>query len=283
MTIETTMPPGLTVSWQPTHTPLPVPATRLARPRSPPLTLTLTVVLCPASRRPEAGPTDSLPIRPDDSVTDHDTGPPEAVNRRLAPDSALSTIVLGATLSVPGGGGGGGAVVLLADGDGLRLGDGLCPGAGLWLGDGLWPDGRAEGEGPPPAGVVPPAGEGDTRAAALAVALAGLPGLPELPELPELPGPPTPPGWLPGAVPPDGAVPAPADDVPWICALSRPWCVPNAPVSARVVSTAAATATVAAAAPCTARACHHADFGGSSGFGKPPGPDMTARCVTLAR
>src|SRR6266699_6538898 len=199
MTTETTMPPGLTVSWQPTHTPPLVPGTartcELDKPRSPPLTLTLTVVLWPASRRPEAGATDSLPIRPEDSVIDHDTGPPEAVNRRLAPDSALSTIVLGATLSVPGGGGGGGAVVLLADGDGL------CRGAGLWLGDGLWPDGRAEGEGevPPPAGVVPPvAGEGDTRAAALAVALAGLPELPEPPGLPELPGPPAPPGWLPG-------------------------------------------------------------------------------------
>jgi hypothetical protein len=216
MMTETTMPPGLTVSWQPTHTPAPFPATaRLARPRSPPLTLTLTVVLWPASRRPEAGATDSLPIRPEDSVMDHDTGPPEAVSLRLAPDSALSTIVLGATLSVPGGGGGGGAVVLLADGDGLWLGDGLCPGDGVWLGDGLWPDGRAEGDDPPPTGVAPPAaGEGDTRAAALAVAFAELPGLPELP------APPAPPGWLPGAVPPDEAVPAPAADVPWLSALS---------------------------------------------------------------
>jgi len=227
MTTETTMPPGLTVSWQPTHTPPLVPGTartcELDKPRSPPLTLTLTVVLCPASRRPEAGATDSLPIRPEDAVMDHDTGPPEAVSLRLAPDSALSTIVLGATLSVPGGGGGGGAVVLLAGGDGLRLGDGLCRGAGLWLGDGLRPDGCAEGEGevPPPAGVVPPvAGEGDTRAAALAVALAELPGPPELPELP---GPPAPPGWLPGTVPPDGPAPAPADEVPWLSALSWPW------------------------------------------------------------
>jgi hypothetical protein len=190
MMTETTMPPGLTVSWQPTHTPAPLPVTaRLARPRSPPLTLTLTVVLWPASRRPEAGATDSLPIRPEDSVMDHDTGPPEAVSLRLAPDSALSTIVLGATLSVPGGGGGGGAVVLLAGGDGLWLGDGLCRGDGLWLGAGLWPDGPADGEDPPPAGVAPPAtGEGDTRAAALAVALAELPGLPELPVPPVPPG-----------------------------------------------------------------------------------------------
>ena len=104
------------------------------------MTLTLTVVLCPASRRPELGATDSWPIRPEDSVTDHDTGPPEAVSVRLAPDSALTTIVLGATRSVPGGGGGGGAVVLLADGDGARLGD------GLWLGDGPWLDGGADGE-----------------------------------------------------------------------------------------------------------------------------------------
>lgn len=101
------------------------------------MTLTLTVVLCPASRRPELGVTDSWPIKPEDSVTDHDTGPPEAVSVRLAPDSALTTIVLGATWSVPGGGGGGGAVVLLAGGDGLWLGDGLCRGDGLWLGAGL--------------------------------------------------------------------------------------------------------------------------------------------------
>src|SRR6266700_5432540 len=210
---ETTMPPGLMVSWQPTHAPAPAPVTaRLARPRSPPLTLTLTVVLWPASRRPEAGATDSLPIRPEDSVMDHDTGPPEAVSLRLAPDSALSTIVLGATLSVPGGGGGGGAVVLLAGGDGLRLGD------GLWLGDGPWLDGRAEGEGPPPAGVVPPAtAEGDTPGAPLAVAFAELPGLPELPGLSELPGPP---GGLAEAVRPDEPGPAPADDVPWPSALS---------------------------------------------------------------
>jgi hypothetical protein len=120
MMTETTMPPGLIVSWQPTHTPAALPVTaRLARPRSPPLTLTLTVVLWPASRRPEAGATDSLPTRPEDSVIDHDTGPPEAVSLRLAPDSALSTIVLGVTLSVPGGGGGGGAVVPLAGGDGV--------------------------------------------------------------------------------------------------------------------------------------------------------------------
>jgi len=57
-------------------------------------------------------------------VTDHETGPPEAVSVRLAPDSALTTIVRGATRSVPGGGGGV-AVVLLADGDGLWPGDGL--------------------------------------------------------------------------------------------------------------------------------------------------------------
>src|SRR5690349_16149468 len=184
MTTETTMPPGLMVSWQPTHTPPPVRGT--ARPRRPPMTLTLTVVLCPASRRPELGVTDSWPIRPEDSVTDHETGPPEAVSDRLAPDSALNTIVLGATWTVPGRGGGGGAVVLPAGGDGLR------PGDGLWLGDGPWLDGRAEGAGEgPPAGAVPPAtAEGDTPPAALAVAPAELPGLPGLPELPGAPGPP---------------------------------------------------------------------------------------------
>jgi len=190
MTTETTMPPGLTVSWQPTHTPPPIPGTARTRepagPRSPPLTLTLTVVLWPASRRPEFGATDSLPIRPEDSVTDQETGPPDAVSVRLAPDSALTTIVRGATRSVPGGGGGV-AVVLLADGDGLWLGDGLCGGDGLWLGDGRWPGDGGESEGP--GGVVPPAaGEGDTRAAALAVAFAELPGLPELPEPPAPPG-----------------------------------------------------------------------------------------------
>ena len=139
MTTETPMPPGLTMSWQPTHAPLPFPAAaaaaagpaRPAWPESPPLTLMLTVVLWPASRRPEAGATETVPIRPEDSVMNHDTGPPEAVSLRLAPDSALTTIVLGATMSVPGGGGGGGAVVPLADGDGLWLGDGLCRGDGL--------------------------------------------------------------------------------------------------------------------------------------------------------
>src|SRR6185369_12521190 len=247
MTTETTMPPGLMVSWQPTHTPPPVRGT--ARPRRLPVTLTLTVVLWPASRRPELGVTDSWPIKPEDSVTDHDTGPPEAVSVRLAPDSALTTIALGATWSVPGGGGGGGAVVLLAGGDGVWLGD------GLWLGDGPWLDGRAEGAGEePPAGAVPPAAaEGDTPPAALAVAPAELPGLPGLAELPGVPGPPAPPGGLADAVPPDEPGPAPADDVPWLSALSWSWCVPNAPVTAKMTSTAAATTTAAAAAPCTVR------------------------------
>src|SRR5690242_16372724 len=220
MTTETTMPPGLIVSWQPTHTPPLVPGT--ARPRSPPLTLTLTVVLCPACRRPELGATDTWPIRPEDSVTDHDTGPPEAVSVRLAPDSALTRIVLGATPSVPGGGGGGGAVVLLAGGDGLRLGD------ELWLGDGPWLDGRAEGEGEgPPAGVVPPGtADGDTPPAAPAGELPGLPerpGPPGPPGPPELPGAPGPPGGFADAVPPDEPGPASADDVPWLSALSWSW------------------------------------------------------------
>jgi hypothetical protein len=221
MTTETTIPPGLTMSWQPTQAPSPFPAVTAAPatawtrepnwPEATPLTLMLTVVLCPASRRPEAGATETMPISPEDSVMDHDTGPPDAVSLRLAPDPALSTIVLGATPSVPGGGGGGGAVVLLADGAGLWLGEGLCRGDGLWLGAGLWVGGWAEGD-EPPTGVAPPAaGEGDTRAAALAVAFAELPGLAELP---------APPGWLPGAVPPDEAVPAPAADVPWLSALS---------------------------------------------------------------
>jgi hypothetical protein len=177
MMTETTMPPGLLVSWQPTHTPLPVPgAGGLAGPGRPPLTLTLTVVLWLASRRPELGATDSLPIRPDDSVADHDTGPPEAVSVTRAPDSALITIVRGATLSVPGAGGGAG-VVLLAEGT-REPGGGPCRGDGLWLGAGLWLDEGAEGEDdrPPPPGVVPPAdGDGATWAAAPAVAFAELP------------------------------------------------------------------------------------------------------------
>jgi hypothetical protein len=41
-------------------------------------------------------------------------------------------------------------------------------------------------------------------------------------------------------VPPDEPGLAPADDVPWLSALSWSWCVPNAPVTAKMTSTAAA-------------------------------------------
>ena len=71
-------------------------------------------MLWPASSRPEDGATASSPISPGDSVMDQFTGPPEAVSVKVPPVSGLSTIVLGATLSVPGGGG----AVLLADGVG---------------------------------------------------------------------------------------------------------------------------------------------------------------------
>jgi hypothetical protein len=244
MTTVTVMPPGLTVSWQPTHTPAALPDTARtrepARPSTPPLTLTLTVALWPACRRPEDGATVSWPIRPDDSEIDHDTGPPEAVSVRVLPDSALTTIVLGVTRSVPGGGGGA-AVVLLGDGAG-ELGEGLCRGDGLWLGDGA----EAEGDGPPRAGDVPPAdGEGDTRAPALAVGVAEPPEPPgpELPGLAELPG------WVPDDGRPAPAPVAPGGDDPWLSALRWPWFPPNAPVSARTVSTAAIATTAAAAAP----------------------------------
>ncbi len=150
----TLMPPGFTVSWQPTHTPPPPPRTARA-PRAPPsvlLTLRLTVVLRPASSRPEDGATVSLPTRPGDSVMDHCTGPPDAVSVRLPPVSALSTIVLGVTLSVPVAGGGVGGAVLVAVAVALLVDGAGEPGDGLWLGD----EAEGEGEGPPGEG------EGDT-------------------------------------------------------------------------------------------------------------------------
>ena len=207
---------------------------------------------------------------------DHVTGPPEAVSVRVPPSSGPSTIVLGVTFSVPGAGGGA-AVVLLVEGAG-ELGEGLCGGEGLWLvgagDDGAGDDGAgADGAGadvPPVAGEVPPAeGEGDTRAAPLAVPVGCV----------ELPGPP---GRVPGAVPPAGAPAVPGADDPWLSALSRPWWVPSAPVTARMVSAAATATTAAAAAPCACRV-RHLGFGGSSGLGKPSGPAMTAPCTTLAR
>jgi hypothetical protein len=169
---------------------------------------------------------------------DQFTGPPEAVSVRAPPVSGLSVIVLGVTLSVPGGGGG---TALLADGVG-EPGDGLRPGDGRWLGDGEcdgpWlgagPGDEAAGGGPPSGAVLPADGEGDTRAAALAVG----------PVPPELPVPPV----LAGPVPPAGAA-APGADEPWLSALSWLWCAPSTPVTARMISTAAAAVTAAAAAP----------------------------------
>jgi hypothetical protein len=214
-TTVTLMPPGFTVSWQPAHTPPPSPPAARA-PRTPPsvlLTLRVTVVLRPASSRPEDGATDSLPTRPGDSVMDHCTGPPDAVSVTLPPDSALTTIVLGVTLSVPVAGGGvGGALVAVAVA--------LLDGAGE-LGDGLWLDGEGDGEGPPGTGDVPPGeGEGNTWAGPLAgpAGCAGLPGL----LCPPGRTPPVRPGWVPGAVPPDEAPPVPVPADPRPSALSRP-------------------------------------------------------------
>ncbi len=162
----TLMPPGLTVSWQPTQAPTPPPppsATRASRPVPALLALIATVTLWPACSRPEDGVTVSLPSRPADSVMDHDTGPPVAVSRRDAPSSGLTVIVLGVTPSVPGAGGGVEvAVLVLADGAG-ELGE------GLWLDDDDVGEGPRPGDVPTAAGEVPPAaGEGDTRAAPLA-------------------------------------------------------------------------------------------------------------------
>lgn len=157
------MPPGLTVSWLSTE----------ARP----LIDRATVALWPAASVPDDGETVSLPIRLADSVTDHVTGPPEAVTVRLPPSSGLSTIAVGDTLSVPGAGGGGGgggggaavavlvgvpvavlvAVALLVDGAG-------APGAVLWPEDGAVADadGPAPGCGEPPAvGAGEPSAEGE--------------------------------------------------------------------------------------------------------------------------
>ncbi len=120
------MPPGFTVS--------------VLSSDATPLTLRVTVTLCPAASLPDDGETVTRPIRLDDSVMDHDTGPPEAVSVRLPPSSGLSTTVVGVTLSVPCLGGGvavgvGGAVVVLVDGAGE-------PGDVLWEDDGA----VAEGE-----------------------------------------------------------------------------------------------------------------------------------------
>jgi hypothetical protein len=121
MTTVTTWSPGFTVSVQSTHVPPPeMPeAARAARPATPPLALTVTVALWPACSVPEFGATVTLPTRLKDAVTDHDTGPPAAVSVRAALPGALSTIVVGVTLSVPDTGGGVAVVEALPDGEGL--------------------------------------------------------------------------------------------------------------------------------------------------------------------
>jgi hypothetical protein len=165
MTTVTLIPPGFTVSWQPTHAPTELP--RAASAVTPLAALRVTVVLRPASSRPDEGATVTLPIRAPDSVMDQVTGPPEAVSVRVPPSSGLSTMVLGVTLSVPGAGGGGALVVPVAVGVGLPVAL-LEDGAGE-LGEGPWLVGEAEDEGPPapddvpPAGDVPPAAAEDDR------------------------------------------------------------------------------------------------------------------------
>src|SRR5690349_3461915 len=293
MRIVTVISPGLTVSVQLTHTPVapasvaPAGAARAGTAPAAALTRRPTVVLWPASRCPEAGATASSPIKPGDSVMDQSTGPPEAVSVSAPPLSGLSTIVSGATMRVPAGGGG----ALLEDGAG-ELGDGLWLGDGRWLGDGECdgpgPGDEAVGEGPPPGAALPADGDGDTRAAALAVG-PGPPGLVLSAGAPDT----VPPGPVPpDAAPPDGAPPGPelpalaADpgaDEPWLSALSWLWCAPSTPVTARMISTAAAATAAAAAAPGARRVRHQAGFGWSNGTGKPSAPDITARCASAAR
>src|SRR5690349_6361878 len=198
MRIVTVISPGLTVSVQLTHTPVapasvaPAGAARAGTAPAAALTRRLTVVLWPASRRPEASVTASSPISPGDSVMDQSTGPPAAVCVRAPPLSVLSTIVRGATMRVPAGGGG----AVLEDGEGE-------PGDGRWLGagecDGPGPGDEAQGVGPPGGTALPADGVGDTRAAELAVG-------------PAPPGPPVPPGpVLPDGAPPDPVPPGPSD------------------------------------------------------------------------
>ena len=93
-TTETVIPPGCRVSCPPTAS------------RS--LAVTVTVVLEPADRVPDGGDTVRPPIRPCDSVTDHFTGPFDAVSVSVAELPTLSRTDVGLTPSVPGAGAGGG-------------------------------------------------------------------------------------------------------------------------------------------------------------------------------
>jgi hypothetical protein len=103
MTTVTVMPPGFTASRPSTLTALTVPrAAATLWPDTVPLAPTETVALWPAASLPEDGETVTSPIRADDSVMDHVTGPPEAVRVRVPPSGGLSTMVVGVTLSVPG-------------------------------------------------------------------------------------------------------------------------------------------------------------------------------------
>lgn len=118
------MPPGLTISTLCT-------AIRL-------VTLRETVTLWPDASVPADGEAITLPSRLDDSVMDHVTGPPDAVNVRLPPFAVAGVIkiLVADTCSVPGAGGGGALVVPVVLGAGeLGFGPALDDGTEL-VGDG---------------------------------------------------------------------------------------------------------------------------------------------------
>jgi hypothetical protein len=276
-TTVTVIPPGSTVSCPPTVS------------RS--LALTVTVVLAPSASVPDDGATVRPPTRPCDGVMDQVTGPPEAVSVKVAELPTLSRIVVELTLSVPPAGGGGveaGGVVPLVDGAGEAgslvapdddgagaVGDvdagGTLALAGAVAGavDDLGEAGPA-GEPPPAVGDGAPAatGAGEAGRAPLAGPVGrglrlGLPGA----------------GPMPGAAP----VLLPGTG-PLVRAAEPLWC-PGPPLASATPITAAAT-TAATAPPTAARFCqvrHHGDFGGSTGLGKPSGPNSAACCATLAR
>jgi hypothetical protein len=212
ITTVTPMPPGFTVSLLSTE----------ARP----LTDKATVALWPAASVPADGETVSSPIRLEGSVTDHVTGPPDAVTVRLPPSSGLSTIVVGVTLSVPclGGGGGGGGVgaavavlvaVLVAVA--LLVGGAGEPGAVPRPDEGA----VADGEGPAGVGGEPPAaGEGEPSAVGAGDRWTAL-----LAGTVRCPGAPGPLGWAPGVLPdvaPDVAPALPPGTAPCPRAPGRP-------------------------------------------------------------
>jgi len=191
----------------------------------------------------------------------------------------VSKILFGVTVSVPCFGGGGVA-------EGVLAGVVLLDGAGdvLWLDEGAVADGELPplGPGEPPpvgAGELPAEGPGDTRDKPLAdtVGCAVRLGPPdEAPDEAPDEGPEEAPGVAPDV--PPALLPGPPPR-----AFGRPLCPASPPLSARLAITTAPATTTAAAAPWVVRACHHGDFGGSSGLGKPWWPNIAARCATSAR